>query len=124
MTAKDVAAIRQGFAALSQRSNESLGTFNESSIGIGRYVPGASPWERHNNGDELLYVTDGGVQIEVLEGSGESLVENLLEGSLFVIPRGKWHQLTATDNVTILYISPGENGVERQSEHPLNDEDV
>ncbi len=117
----DVASIREAFAALSQRANESLGSFDEGSIGVGRYVAGSSPWEKHNNGDELLLVTDGEVQIEVLEPSGNSWTELLVEGSLFVVPKGKWHQLTATDNVNILYISPGEDGTERKREHPVHE---
>ncbi len=120
MMKHDVASIREAFAALSQRANESLGSFDEGSIGVGRYVAGSSPWEKHNNGDELLLVTDGEVQIEVLEPSGNSWTELLEEGSLFVVPKGKWHQLTATDNVNILYISPSEDGVERKREHPVH----
>jgi len=116
----DISSIREAFAALTQRTNESLGFFNEWSIGIGRYVAGSSPWEKHNNGDELLLVTDGEVQIEVLEHSGDSWTELLAHGSLFVVPKGKWHQLTATDNVNILYISPSEHGAERKREHPIH----
>ena len=115
----DVAGIREAFTALSQRSNESLGSFDDGSIGIGRFVAGSSPWEKHNNGDELLLVTDGEVQIEVLESPVDSWTELLEEGSLFVVPKGHWHQLTATDNVNILYISPSEDGVERMREHPI-----
>lgn len=120
MNKYDVRAIRAAFAKLSQRANESLGKFDECSIGVGRYVPGSSPWEKHNNGDELLLVTDGDVRIEVLETSGESHEEQLREGSLFVVPAGKWHRLTATDNVNIFYISPSESGVERTREHPVD----
>jgi len=124
MNAKDVAAIREGFASLDKRANESLGAFDAGSIGIGRYIPGASPWEKHTNGDELLYVTDGEVRIEVLGDSGDSTIEQLKAGALFVVPQGKWHQLTAEDNVNILYISPNEDGVFRQREHPLDEADT
>jgi len=116
----DVTSIRAAFATLSQRANESLGSFDQASIGIGRYVAGSSPWEKHNNGDELLLVTDGQVQIEVIGPTGDSRTELLGEGSLFVVPKGKWHQLTATDNVNILYISPSEDGVERIRQHPIH----
>jgi mannose-6-phosphate isomerase-like protein (cupin superfamily) len=118
MKTHDVAGIRGKFATLSRRANESLGTLDAGSIGIGRYVPGTSPWEKHHNGDELLLVTDGEVQIEVLEDSGGSWTELLKEGSLFVVPRGRWHQLTAREGVNILYISPPEDGAERTREHP------
>ncbi|HIG42503.1 MAG: cupin domain-containing protein [bacterium] len=124
MKAHNVTAISDGFSTLAKRANESLGSFDESLIGMGMYVPGSSPWEKHNKGDELLYVTDGEVRIEVLEDSGESLIEHLMEGSLFVVPRCKWHQLTATDNVNILYISPSEDSVKRQPEHPIEKRDT
>ena len=119
MKKHDVANIRETYAALSQRANESLGSFDQDSIGIGRYVAGSSPWEKHNNGDELLLVTDGEVQIEVLESSGDSWTELLGQGTLFVVPKGKWHQLTAAGNVNILYISPNEDGAERNKERPI-----
>jgi mannose-6-phosphate isomerase-like protein (cupin superfamily) len=118
MKVHDVGSLRDQFQELTRRANERLGSFDADTVGIGRYVPGSSPWERHSNGDELLLVTDGEVQIEVLENDGRSRVELLREGVLFVVPRGLWHQLTASANVNILYISPGEDGVERKREHP------
>ena len=117
MEARDIAAIRDRFRGLDSRANESLASFDNASIGIGRYVPGASPWERHNNGDELLVVLDGAVQIEVLVGDS-SVRTTLSEDSLFVVPRGRWHQLIAEAPVNILYISPSEEGVERTRSHP------
>ena len=118
MKTHDITAIRQRFRDLDARANESLGSFDDASIGIGRYVPGASPWERHNNGDELLLVMDGSVQIEVLDGDSSSRT-TLKEGALFVVPRGHWHQLVAEAPVHIFYLSPSEAGVERTREHPL-----
>lgn len=119
MKKNDISALRSKLATLDVRANEALGSYDDCAIGIGRFIPGASPWEKHNNGDELLLVTDGEVQIEVLQASGDSWKERLAEGTLFVVPRGHWHQLTAEGNVTILYISPGEEGAERTREHPL-----
>ena len=87
------------------------------SLGIGRYVPGSSPWERHNNGDELLYVVDGEVDIEVL-GGDEPFKATLRQGALFVVPRGRWHQLTAQAAVNIMFSSPNEDGAERTRERP------
>jgi mannose-6-phosphate isomerase-like protein (cupin superfamily) len=119
MRRQDVGRMREALNALDRRANERLGTFDAHSIGLGRYVPGSSPWERHHNGDELLFVTDGDVSIEVIDGVGGSHVEALAAGSLFVVPKGLWHRLTATVHVNILYISPGEEGAERTQERPL-----
>ena len=119
MKVYDVKAIRQRFDELSERANELLGSYDDSTLGIGRYVPGTSPWERHTNGDELLLVTDGEVHIEVLEEGGDSNRITLAEGALFVVPKGRWHQLTANDNVNILFASQSEEGAERTREHPF-----
>lgn len=117
MEPRDIAAIRNRFRGLDSRANESLGSYDDANVGIGRYVPGASPWERHNNGDELLLILDGSVQIEVLDEQSSTRT-NLPEGTLFVVPRGRWHQLVAEAPVHILYVSPSEEGVERTRDHP------
>lgn len=70
----DVRTMRERFSELDERANEPLGSYDESTLGIGHFVSGSSPWERHLNGDELLYVTDGSVSIEVLEGDGSSTI--------------------------------------------------
>ena len=119
MKTHDVRSIRQRFNELSERANESLGSYNDSALGIGRYVPGTSPWERHTNGDELLLVTDGKIDIEVLDDDGSASRMTIEEGALFVVPLGKWHQLTAVDNVNILFASPSEEGTERMRDHPF-----
>jgi len=117
MTAFDTNAIRARLSAASGRGNESLGRFDATTLGVGRYVPGSSPWERHRNGDELLLVLDGDVDIEVIEGDG-SRTTRLEQGALFVVPKDRWHQLTARAPVLILYASPSEDGVDRTRERP------
>ena len=118
MNVQDVSKLRGQLNKRTTRANERLGSFDADVVGIGRYVPGSSPWERHNNGDELLLVTDGEVQLEILEHDGTSRVEILREGALFVVPNGHWHQLTASASINIFYISPSEEGVDRTKEHP------
>jgi len=115
----DVKSIRERFDTLSERANEALGLYNSSSLGIGRYVPGKSPWERHLNGDELLFVTDGYVAIELLDGDGISESFEISKSQLFVVPSGRWHQLTAVEHVNIMFASPPEEGAERTREHPF-----
>ena len=119
MEVYDVKSIRERFSALTERANESLGSYDSSMLGIGRYVPGKSPWEKHTNGDELLFVTDGQVSIRILEDDGSSKSFEIGDSQLFVVPCGKWHQLTATDNVNIMFASPSEDGAERTRDHPF-----
>ena len=97
-----------------------MGSYDSSTLGIGRYVPGRSRWKRHHNGDELLYVTYGHVSVEVLEEDGSSLLFGVGDGQLFVVPAGKWHQLATNDQVSIMFASPSEDGVERVKDHPFH----
>ena len=119
MRVYDVKSIRERFETLTERANEALGSFDTSMLGIGRYIPGTSPWEKHTNGDEMLYVADGCVSVEILEDDGSSESFEIGDGQLIVVPSGKWHQLTATNNVNILFASPPEDGAERTREHPF-----
>jgi mannose-6-phosphate isomerase-like protein (cupin superfamily) len=120
MVVYDVKSMRERFSELDERANEPLGSYDDRTLGIGRFVSGSSPWERHLNGDELLYVTDGSVSIEVLEDDGSSTILEVGDGQLFVVPTGKWHQLTAVESVNIMFASPAEDGAERTREHPFN----
>ena len=117
MKTHDLSEIRQRVSKLESRANASVGSFNKANIGVGRYLPGASPWERHNNGDELLFILDGEVHIEVLDG-GSSFKAKLSEGTLFTVPSGLWHQLVAEAPVHIMYVSPSEDGAERTRDDP------
>ena len=118
----DVKSIRERFSTLSERANEALGSYDSSVLGIGRYVPGTSPWEKHTNGDELLFVTDGHVSVEILEDDGSSQSFEIDDGQLLVVPSGKWHQLTAMVHVNIVFASPPEEGAERTREHPFEND--
>jgi hypothetical protein len=98
------------------RANRRLGNHNDDSVGLGRYS-GQSPWERHTNGDELLYVVDGEVDIEVLTDV-DPFRGTLHAGSLFIVAKGMWHQLTARPSATIFFVSPPDERAERMREHP------
>jgi hypothetical protein len=78
----DAKSIRERFSLMSQRTNEALGSFNDRSLGIGRYVEGTSPWQRHANGDELLLVADGEVDVELLGDDGSSSRITITEGGM------------------------------------------
>ena len=87
-----------------------LGTFDAGDITLG-YFTGTSPWERHVEGDELFYVFEGEVGVTLLherdEGRDEAVVPT---GSIFVIPRGRWHRLVARRPVKLLTLRATDHG--------------
>ena len=87
-----------------------LGSFDAGNITLG-YFAGTSPWERHSEGDELLLVLDGEVAVTLLhdddEGQDEVVIPN---GSIFVIPRGRWHRTAARLPVKIFTLRATDHG--------------
>jgi len=81
-----------------------LTSFNASAIYVGRFA-GQTPWERHPDADELLYVLDGAVDITLLAAEGPTQV-SVAAGSVFVVPRGLWHGQRAPEGVTLLAAVP------------------
>ncbi|HYL59211.1 MAG TPA: cupin domain-containing protein [Candidatus Acidoferrales bacterium] len=70
---------------------------------------GLTPWERHPEGDELLYALDGEVEVTVLSDEGP-VKRTLSAGSAFVCPQGLWHRQLAPSSVSMLYGTPIEHG--------------
>jgi mannose-6-phosphate isomerase-like protein (cupin superfamily) len=91
--------------------------FHGCTGGIGSFV-GRPPWERHNGGDELLFILSGSSTLTVHEPGG-SVSRDLGVGALAVVPRGTWHSNDAPDGVTMLYLTPSE-----RNEHSWDDPTV
>jgi len=93
-------------AAEADAAVRSIGWMNERLLGVMRFS-GQTPWERHPDGDEMLQVLDGEVEITVLTATGSERV-TARAGSLFICPQGLWHRQFAAAPVTILYATPVE----------------
>ena len=78
-------------------------------IGVSRFSTN-SHWERHPAGDELLHLLEGDAEITVLTDDGPTRT-TAHAGSLFVCPKGLWHQIRPLSPVSLLFATPGE-GIE------------
>jgi len=79
-------------------------SFDRCTLGVMRYS-GLTPWERHADGDELLHVLEGEVDVTVLTDDGPTEV-NVRAGSVFVCPKGLWHRQRPRPAVTMLFGTP------------------
>ena len=86
-----------------------LESFNAGAIYVGRFS-GQTPWERHPDADELLYVLDGAVDITLLTPDGPTQL-SVSAGSVFVVPRGLWHRQLARAGVTLLAAVPDNSDI-------------
>ena len=91
---------------LSELEFRQLSSFNQGGVGVFWAEGGTSPWERHPDDDELLYVLEGEVEVTVLTQE-ESIQATISAGSVFVVPRGLWHRQTLKGRVKQLYVTPG-----------------
>ncbi len=77
---------------------------NGSMLGLVRFS-GETPWEIHRDGDELLHVLEGEVEVIVLTEDGP-LREVLHAGSVFVVGKNSWHRQHARPTVALLFSTP------------------
>lgn len=126
METLDLRAATSGLQALSITPNmteeeaatsmQFLAPFNQCMLGVVRFS-GQTPWECHPDGDELLHVLDGEVQVELLTESG-TVCRTVGRGSAFVVPRGLWHRQSTGPVVTLLFATPVEGTLNSWADDP------
>jgi mannose-6-phosphate isomerase-like protein (cupin superfamily) len=87
---------------------------------IDGYTVGA-PWvegepphdgEMHPDGDELLFLVSGRMQV-MLELDDGGRVVDLGPGQALVVPQGTWHQILTVEPGHLVHITPGPSGDSR-----------
>jgi mannose-6-phosphate isomerase-like protein (cupin superfamily) len=62
--------------------------------------------EMHPDGDELLYVIKGRMDV-VLEEKGSETTVEVTEGQSLVVPKGTWHRVIPREPTRLFHITPG-----------------
>ncbi len=81
-----------------------LSGYRNGALFIGHYA-GNSQWERHGQGDELVYVVEGETILVLLQ-EGEEIRNRLQAGELLIVPQGAWHRFETPDAVKIFTATP------------------
>ena len=68
--------------------------------------------EMHPDGDELLYLVSGRVDV-VLEEDGEERTVSVKPGQALVVPRGVWHRVLILEPSQLVHVTPGPGGEHR-----------
>jgi quercetin dioxygenase-like cupin family protein len=85
-------------------ATRTIGWLEDRMLGVVRFA-GATPWERHPDGDELLHVLDGDVDVTILADDGPVQV-TVPAGSVLVCPRGLWHRQRPKTTATLFFATP------------------
>ena len=81
-----------------------LSDYRDGAVFIGHYA-GQSEWERHSQGDEIVFVVEGATTLILLDSKGEH--PNLMgAGDLLVVPQNQWHRFVTPDGVKIMSVTP------------------
>jgi mannose-6-phosphate isomerase-like protein (cupin superfamily) len=101
-------SFRSTFDGLPFRQDIELGHLNGHPI-VARRLDGpkrAPGWEMHPDTDELFQVMEGHMEVVVMTNDGADRID-LPRGSLFVIPRGHWHQTATLEPTSLVFLTPG-----------------
>jgi mannose-6-phosphate isomerase-like protein (cupin superfamily) len=74
---------------------------------FGGSFSGESQWERHPQGDEIVYIVDGATTLTLIAPDADAPQSfEMTAGMMIVIPQGCWHLFQAPVGVTIMTITP------------------
>ena len=73
--------------------------------------------ELHPDGDELLYLISGRVNVILDDGDeatvGTETVEALEPGQAFIVPQGVWHRVEVVEPSRFVHVTPGPRSAHR-----------
>ncbi len=81
-----------------------LSEYRDGGVFIGHHA-GNSEWERHSNGDEVVFVLEGETTLILLVDNHE-VSNKLEEGGLLVVPQNTWHRFETPTGVKVLTVTP------------------
>ena len=67
--------------------------------------------EVHPDGDEILYVVSGSIQVTAESEPDAPLV--LRAGAACIVPKGEWHNVHVLEKTELVHITPGPSGDHR-----------
>jgi len=77
-------------------------------IGVVNLAVGPSHWEIHPDGDELLYLLSGLMDVTIESGDKTDVI-TLNAHSSYIVPSETWHQTIAREPSTLLFMTPGKD---------------
>ena len=85
--------------------------FDGLNVGVVTMDKASNNGEVHLNGDEILYVISGELNLTSDSNPNESL--SLCSGESCIIKKGEWHKVNVIQTAQLIYITPGLNNEHR-----------
>jgi mannose-6-phosphate isomerase-like protein (cupin superfamily) len=84
-------------------------------VWVSAQVRDSANWEMHPQGEELIYLLAGAIDLAVLAGDTERTI-TIRPNNACVVPRGIWHRFIVQKPASILSITPAEGTQQRPFE--------
>jgi len=81
-----------------------LAPYRDGGIFTSKFI-GSGGWERHPNGDEIVYILEGATMLRSITDEGPQAQE-LRAGMMVVVPQGMWHRFESPGGVTLMSVTP------------------
>jgi mannose-6-phosphate isomerase-like protein (cupin superfamily) len=81
-----------------------LAPYRDGAVFTAKFA-GVSAWERHPNGDEIVYIVNGMTTLHIITPRGRESV-SLNAGMMAIVPQNAWHQFEAPDGVCVMTATP------------------
>ncbi len=88
-------------------------------VGVVRHMDAPPPHrgELHPDGDELLYLVSGRLEVVLDDGDldhpGTETRHAFGPGDAFVVPKGVWHRLEVVEPAHVVHVTPGPGSAHR-----------
>jgi mannose-6-phosphate isomerase-like protein (cupin superfamily) len=86
-------------------SSQNLMPYRDGAIFTTKFA-GEGAWERHRNGDEIVYILDGGTTVHLIPEGGDPATLELRAGMIAVVPQSAWHRFSSPGGVTLMTVTP------------------
>jgi mannose-6-phosphate isomerase-like protein (cupin superfamily) len=87
-----------------QGSSRNLAGYRDGAIFTTKFT-GEGGWERHRNGEEVVYILDGDTMVHLMTEKGPETLE-LRVGMIAIVPQGAWHRFSSPSGVTLMTVTP------------------
>jgi mannose-6-phosphate isomerase-like protein (cupin superfamily) len=81
-----------------------LADYRDGGIFLAHYS-GYSDWERHPQGDEIVFIVSGETTLILLH-EGQEVPNVLRAGELLVVPQNTWHRFESPQPVRVMTVTP------------------
>jgi mannose-6-phosphate isomerase-like protein (cupin superfamily) len=88
-----------------QDSSRNIGPYRDGAIFTSSFS-GEGAWERHRNGEEIVYIIDGDTTVHLIPEGGDPETLELRAGMMAIVPQAAWHRFSSPNGVTLMTVTP------------------